>query len=216
MAAQGVCSGVAFEQFIATRLPGLLRHAVVLTGDRELAQDVVQEVLARAQVKWRHIAKADSPDAYVRRMVVNEYLSWRRSWAVRNVRAVGERLDAIGDARATERDHAQTVVDADELWASSTSTSQRCSPRFRHATRSRCGYCLAPSIRRTSCAAPPSSRRSSSVASTKHPSPRLRQNRMRRCPHCARWPATSSFSSPRSRPITRTSCGSSGLRRGRR
>jgi RNA polymerase sigma-70 factor (sigma-E family) len=108
---------VTFEQFIATRLPGLLRHAVVLTGDRELAQDVVQEVLARTQVKWRQIAKADSPDAYVRRMVVNEYLSWRRSWAVRNVRAVGERLDAIGDARATERDHAQTVVDADALWS---------------------------------------------------------------------------------------------------
>jgi len=111
-----VCIGVTFEQFISTRLPGLLRQAVVLTGDRELAQDVVQEVLARAQVKWRQIAKADSPDAYVRRMVVNEYLSWRRSWAVRNVRAVGERLDAIGDARASERDHAQRVVDSDELW----------------------------------------------------------------------------------------------------
>jgi RNA polymerase sigma-70 factor (sigma-E family) len=89
---------VTFEQFTSTRLPGLLRYAVVLTGDRELAQDVVQEVLARAQVKWRQIDRADSPDAYVRRMVVNEYLSWRRSWAVRNVRAVGERLEPSGDA----------------------------------------------------------------------------------------------------------------------
>jgi RNA polymerase sigma-70 factor (sigma-E family) len=115
--ARDVCSGVTFEQFTSTRLPGLLRYAVVLTGDRELAQDVVQEVLARAQVKWRQIDRADSPDAYVRRMVVNEYLSWRRSWAVRNVRAVGERLEPIGDARAMHRDHAQSVVDADDLWA---------------------------------------------------------------------------------------------------
>jgi RNA polymerase sigma-70 factor (sigma-E family) len=107
---------VTFEEFIATRLPDLLRHAAVLTGDRDLAQDVVQEVLARAQVRWRRIADADSPDAYVRRMVLNEYLSWRRSWTVRNVRAVGERLTSIGDARPTGRDHAQDLVDADELW----------------------------------------------------------------------------------------------------
>src|ERR1051325_12114997 len=80
---------VTFEQFAATRLSSLLRYAVVLTGDRELAQDVVQEVLARAQVRWRRISEAESPEAYVRRMVRSEYLSWRRSWAARNVHAGG-------------------------------------------------------------------------------------------------------------------------------
>jgi RNA polymerase sigma-70 factor (sigma-E family) len=107
---------VTFEQFAATRLPGLLRYAVVLTGDRDLAQDVVQEVLARAHVKWRTIARSDSPEAYVRRMVVNEYLSWRRSWAARNVHAVGERLVDLHDAQDNRPDHAQHVVEADELW----------------------------------------------------------------------------------------------------
>jgi RNA polymerase sigma-70 factor (sigma-E family) len=71
---------VAFEEYVAARLAGLLRFAVVLTGDRELAQDVVQEVLARAQLRWRSIARLDLPDRYVRRMVVNEFLSWRRRW----------------------------------------------------------------------------------------------------------------------------------------
>jgi RNA polymerase sigma-70 factor (sigma-E family) len=104
---------VTFEQFAVARLPSLLRYAVVLTGDRELAQDVVQEVLARAQVRWGRITAAQSPEAYVRRMVLNEYLSWRRSWAVRNVHAVGERLD---DARGGVHDHADDVVEADELW----------------------------------------------------------------------------------------------------
>jgi hypothetical protein len=52
---------VTFEQFAVARLPSLLRYAVVLTGDRDLAQDVVQEVLARAHVKWRRISDADSP-----------------------------------------------------------------------------------------------------------------------------------------------------------
>ena len=68
------------------------RYAIVLTGNRDLAQDVVQEVLVRAQVKWRRIERTDAPEAYVRRMVLNEYLSWRRSWAARNVHAVGEKL----------------------------------------------------------------------------------------------------------------------------
>jgi RNA polymerase sigma-70 factor (sigma-E family) len=111
-----VIGGVTFEQFAVARLPSLLRYAVVLTGDRELAQDVVQEVLARSQVKWRRISEADSPEAYVRRMVLNEYLSWRRSWAARNVHVVGERLVDLDDARGGVLDHAQDVVDADELW----------------------------------------------------------------------------------------------------
>jgi RNA polymerase sigma-70 factor (sigma-E family) len=107
---------VTFEQFAVTRLPSLLRYAVVLTGDRDSAQDITQEVLARAQVKWRRISKADSPEAYVRRMVLNQYLSWRRSWAARNVHAVGERLIELDDARGGVGDHAQGVVDSDELW----------------------------------------------------------------------------------------------------
>jgi RNA polymerase sigma-70 factor (sigma-E family) len=107
---------VTFEQFALARLPSLLRYAVVLTGDRDLAQDVVQEVLARAQVRWKRISDADSPEAYVRRMVLNEYLSWRRSWAVRHIHAAGERLIELDDARGGVRDHADGVVEADALW----------------------------------------------------------------------------------------------------
>jgi RNA polymerase sigma-70 factor (sigma-E family) len=109
--------GVTFAEFAATRLPRLLRYAVVLTGDRELAQDVVQDVLARAQVRWRKIASADSPDAYVRQMVLNEYLSWRRRWAVRNVRSIGERVLELSDDQGGSRDHADAVADADDLWS---------------------------------------------------------------------------------------------------
>ena len=107
---------MTFPEFAATRLGGLLRYAVMLTGDRDLSQDIVQEVLARTQVRWKRIERADSPDAYVRRMVLNEYLSWRRRWAVRNVQAVGERLAELSDRHAAESDHAHDVVETDELW----------------------------------------------------------------------------------------------------
>ena len=108
--------GVTFEEFAMARLPSLLRYAVVLTGDRDLAQDIVQEVLARAHIRWRRIHESDSPEAYVRRMVLNEYLSWRRTWAARHVQAVGERLVDLDDAQGGVGDHAQDIVDADELW----------------------------------------------------------------------------------------------------
>ncbi|MET0494923.1 MAG: SigE family RNA polymerase sigma factor [Actinoplanes sp.] len=74
-----------FEDFAAARLPALLRYAMLLSGDREQARDIVQEVLARALIKWERIARADEPYAYVRRMVTNEYLSWRRRRQVRTV-----------------------------------------------------------------------------------------------------------------------------------
>jgi RNA polymerase sigma-70 factor (sigma-E family) len=107
---------VTFTEFATTRLPRLLRYALMLTGDRELAQDVVQDVLARAQVRWRKIAGADSPDAYVRQMVLNEYLSWRRRRAVRDVQAVGERLVGLVDRHGATGDHADTFADAEDLW----------------------------------------------------------------------------------------------------
>lgn len=72
---------MTFEEFVAGRLPAVLRFAAVLTGDRGLAEDVVQDVLIRANGRWPAIAQLDRPEAYIRKMIVNEFLSWRRrSW----------------------------------------------------------------------------------------------------------------------------------------
>jgi len=79
---------MTFDEFAARHLPSLVRYAAVLAGDRDLAQDIVQEVLARAHVRWASIARLDVPEQYLRRMVTNEFLSWRRRWA--RVVPVGE------------------------------------------------------------------------------------------------------------------------------
>jgi RNA polymerase sigma-70 factor (sigma-E family) len=69
---------VTFDEFAAARLAAVLRFATALSGDPDLAKDLVQEVLIRASERWPEIGY---PEAYVRKMVVNEYLSWRRrSW----------------------------------------------------------------------------------------------------------------------------------------
>jgi RNA polymerase sigma-70 factor (sigma-E family) len=72
---------MTFEEFVRNRLPPLLRFAMVLCGDRGLAEDVVQEVLLRVHPRWPYVEQLDQPEAYIRRMIVNEFLSWRRKWA---------------------------------------------------------------------------------------------------------------------------------------
>lgn len=67
-----------YEQFVATQLPALIRYSAMLVNDRDLAQDIVQDVLVRAHARWRRIRVMDRPDLYLKRMVTNEYLSWRR------------------------------------------------------------------------------------------------------------------------------------------
>jgi RNA polymerase sigma-70 factor (sigma-E family) len=67
-----------FEAFVAARGPALVRMARGLLRDPHHAEDLVQDVLAKALLKWGRIASADNPDAYVRRMVVNASTSWWR------------------------------------------------------------------------------------------------------------------------------------------
>jgi RNA polymerase sigma-70 factor (sigma-E family) len=74
-----------FEEFVAERIEPLLRYATALTCDPHLAKDVVQNVLIRAQRGWPRIGSVDQPVAYVKRMITNEYLSWRRRRANRDV-----------------------------------------------------------------------------------------------------------------------------------
>jgi len=76
-----------YENFVRAELPRLLRYATMLTGEREQAADLVQDVLVKVYRRWSRISDADHPDRYVLRMVTNGYLSWRRSRAARVVAA---------------------------------------------------------------------------------------------------------------------------------
>ncbi|MFF2993428.1 SigE family RNA polymerase sigma factor [Streptomyces sp. NPDC057950] len=68
-----------FHDFVVGRSAMLFRGALVLTGNRETAEDLVQETLERACRKWRTIAAKDAPEAYVRRIMVNLVNDrWRR------------------------------------------------------------------------------------------------------------------------------------------
>lgn len=68
-----------FSLFVAARSAGLLRTAFLLTGDWAAAEDLLQTALAKSWRSWSRMS--DRPDAYVRAILVNTYVSWmRRRW----------------------------------------------------------------------------------------------------------------------------------------
>ena len=66
---------MTFEEFATERMPGVLRFAAVLAGDRATAEDLAQEALIRAYSRWDRIGRLDRPELYVLKMILNE---WRR------------------------------------------------------------------------------------------------------------------------------------------
>lgn len=69
---------MTFAEHMSEQRPALMRFATVLTGQTWLAEDLVSDVLDRTFERWNHISQLDHPHAYVRRMLVNGHLSWRR------------------------------------------------------------------------------------------------------------------------------------------
>ncbi len=61
----------AFQAFVRSRWPGLVRTAFLCTGDRHLAEDVAQTALAKAYRSWSRVQRSDNPDAYVRRILIS-------------------------------------------------------------------------------------------------------------------------------------------------
>ncbi|MET8151134.1 SigE family RNA polymerase sigma factor [Actinoplanes sp. NPDC049668] len=112
---------MTFEEYVLVRGVALVRFARLLTGDEHRAEDLVQEVLARAYVRWGRVGKVDRPDLYVRRMVVNAHRSWRRRLVSREV-AVADVPDG-----AYDRDCAVESAERDAVWR----MVHRLSPRQR-------------------------------------------------------------------------------------
>jgi RNA polymerase sigma-70 factor (sigma-E family) len=67
-----------YDDVYAALWPRLVRTAYAVSGDLGVAEDAVQTAFAKAYRGWRRISRLEAPDAYLRRMVVNEVLNDRR------------------------------------------------------------------------------------------------------------------------------------------
>ena len=106
-----LCASIDFEDFFHASWRRLYPAARAIAGDRASAEDALQTAFAKAYASWARVSAADHPEAYVRRMVVNEILNSRRSAWFRRERPTAEH-DATASIASAEAD----VVDRDALW----------------------------------------------------------------------------------------------------
>jgi RNA polymerase sigma-70 factor (sigma-E family) len=104
---------VNFSQFVSDRQRGLLRLATALTGDPRHAEDIVGDVLARAYERWHRISQLDRSNAYVRAMVVNEFVTRQRRW--RRATPVADLADIAGATPDHAAVHAERAALISEL-----------------------------------------------------------------------------------------------------
>lgn len=109
-----------FTEFVMGRSGSLFRTAVLLTRDPHTAQDLVQTALTRVWRNWDRIEGV--PEAYARRIIVNQFLTDRsRRWTgehpteVLPEQPVHDRLTAVSDDPArlvTDRETLSSAIDA--------------------------------------------------------------------------------------------------------
>lgn len=68
-----------YQEFIGSRAASLHRTAYLLCGDWHLADDLVQETFVQTFRYWRRVRRADNQNAYVKRILINEFnRHWQR------------------------------------------------------------------------------------------------------------------------------------------
>jgi RNA polymerase sigma-70 factor (sigma-E family) len=78
--AAGVCE-LDFAEYVADRRHHLLRAAYAITRSRDTAEDLLQSALAGAFAHWSTIRDHRTASGYIRRAMVNTYISWsRQKW----------------------------------------------------------------------------------------------------------------------------------------
>ncbi len=99
-----------FDAFMRGRWPAMVRLAYALTGDAGHAEDLAQAAFARAYASWGRVRRAGDPDAYVRRIVINEH---RRRF--RKHRVAEELRDDLADTASGQQEgpeERQALLDA--------------------------------------------------------------------------------------------------------
>lgn len=101
-----------YETFFREEYPRLVALLVAVTGSRPVAEELAQEALLRAHVRWDRIIRYDRPGAWVRRVALN-LASHHRSRRRSEQRAV----DRLGRQRPSEPYAYLDGVGGDDFWA---------------------------------------------------------------------------------------------------
>ncbi|MDH3295766.1 MAG: sigma-70 family RNA polymerase sigma factor [Acidimicrobiia bacterium] len=80
-----------FERLFLAHYDGLVKSLTVITGDRELARDCVQDAFIKASASWPRVRRYDDPASWIRRVAINRSRDLHRAGQRRRKR---ERLVA--------------------------------------------------------------------------------------------------------------------------
>lgn len=107
-----------FDEFVHATGHRMLRTALLLCGDHQLAEDLTQTTYAKVFARWRLVCRAENPVAYTRTILTRTYLSERRlrrsgeipvesvvetTSAAADVPLRMALLDALGELSASDR-----------------------------------------------------------------------------------------------------------------
>ncbi len=99
------------DDLFVRHAPAATRLAYFLTGDRELAQDLVQEAFVRLFGRFRHLREPEAFEAYLRKTVVNLFTTHLRRLKLERANLEREKR------QPTPLQHHDTdVAVKDEVW----------------------------------------------------------------------------------------------------
>ena len=104
-------SEARFAEFARTVWPQLYRTAVLILGDEQLAEDLVQSALVKTYLAWPKLREPDKAHAYTRRVMVNVSRDWFRkhSWSRESTIDLSTET-AEGRGGRSHPDHAAALV----------------------------------------------------------------------------------------------------------
>lgn len=93
-----------FDAFMSATWASLFRTAYLLTGDYQLAEDLLQTAYAKVFLSWSRVSTMEKPVAYTRKVVTNQAMSWwrRRSSSEVPTSEIPSGLDAGHEDRITQ------------------------------------------------------------------------------------------------------------------
>jgi RNA polymerase sigma factor (sigma-70 family) len=101
-------TGAGFEDFYRAEQPGLFGALYLITGNRQEAEEVMQEAFLRIWERWDRIEGMENPAGYLYRTAMNAFRMRRRRLAVAARRALrlippSDAFDAVDDRDAVDR-----------------------------------------------------------------------------------------------------------------
>jgi len=104
-----------FADLVQAESRGLVAAATAIVGDRDRAEEIVQDAFERCYRRWSRVSRMDRPGAWARRVVINQSISAARRTSVE--RRVVQRVGAMTESAPGTVGDPLAALDDIGVWA---------------------------------------------------------------------------------------------------